>query len=65
MINQSKKKKKKKLKIKNFLNKQWRNVIHTNLDKEEMESMLKRSRTSFGKLILADEKTSPQYSIIL
>jgi hypothetical protein len=29
---------------------------------EEKESMQKRSKTSFGKLILADENTAPQFS---
>lgn len=29
---------------------------------EEKETLFKKSKTSFGKLILADEKTSPQFS---
>ncbi len=29
---------------------------------EEKETLHKKSKTSFGKLILADEKTAPQFS---
>jgi hypothetical protein len=32
---------------------------------EEKEALQKKSQTSFGKLILADEKTNPMYSKLL
>jgi hypothetical protein len=32
---------------------------------EEKEMLQKKSYTSFGKLILADEKTNPMYSMII